>query len=170
MQKITLTTVEADELENVFETASKAQTRSYRNTEIAKNTVYVNTISQYDDAKKVKFVLYMLTKDFRREKDYAFYYGLLQNIFKKKMKMTEDEIITLCDVYHDWFDMFDAVAIKGFVIQALKNLSNISSDEVKQTLRYFCEDMRNADINFAPQRASTREVTIEKIETYLSGK
>ena len=170
MERIILTQQESDEYKNIFDTASSSHRGNYKISDIAQNPVFVSTISQYDDAKKVRFVLYMLNTDFRREKDYALYYGFLQNIFKKKMKMTEEEIVTLCDIYHNWFDMFDAVGIKGFVTQALKNLSSTPSGEIKQHLHAFCIDIQNADIAFAPQRAKTREAAIEKIEAYLKDK
>lgn len=64
----------------------------------------------------------------------------------------------------------ERITLTQIEVDELKNLSNTSSDEVKQCLRYFCEDIRSAEINFAPQRASSREATIEKIETYLSWK
>ncbi|NDV79035.1 hypothetical protein [Dysgonomonas sp. 511] len=168
MQEIIITQEEKNEFKNTFETASKARTYSYKVSEIAHNTVYVNTISQFDDSKKVRFVIFLLSKDFRREDDYAFYFGILQNMFKKKMKMTEDDIMATCDIYHQWFDRFDAVGIKGFVKQALKNLNTSSSDEVKACLQMFCRDMENAEINFAPQRAKTRESTVELLKAYLN--
>lgn len=167
MKKIALTQEESNELKNVFDTALAAHRGNYKISDIAKSPVFVSTISQFEDSKKVKFVISLLTSDFRSDRDYAFYYGILQNIFKKKMKMTDDDIYTLCDIYRDWFDMFDAVGIKGFVTQALKNVIANPTEEIHQVLRNFRDDIKNADIRFAPQRASTRDAVIDNLNSFV---
>lgn len=160
-------TQEATGFKNVFDAALAAHEGNYKISDIAKSPLFVSTISQFEDTKKVKFVISLLSSDFRSDRDYAFYYGLLQNMFKKKMKMTDDDIYTLCDIYRDWFDIFDAVGIKGFVTQALKNVIAHPTEEIHQVLRDFRDDIKNADIRFAPQRASTRDAVIDKLNSFV---
>ena len=166
--KRVLSIEEKEEFRDIFQQAYDLQHGSYRASAVAKNTVVVNTINLYDDSKKVNFAIYMLDINFRALDQYPMYYSLLDVIFKKKLKMTEDDIMNLCDRYETWFDMFDAVETKKFVRQILKNVSANGSDELKKRLTDFRDNMQNAQINFAPQRASNREATIELLTEYLN--
>ena len=151
---------------NEFDTMLKSIKSKITGYKSSQMTEAFNALSQsWDDAKKIECAKYIFTADFEYPNN-LLNYGILNAIFKKKIKMTEDDAVDLCFQYRKHFDLFDASGIKFFVKQVIKTFSKKESDKVLSELRNLYAEIKGANIRFEEQRAKTKNETMEIIKDY----
>ena len=142
----------------------KSKITGYRPSQM---TEAFNALSQsWDDSKKIDCVKYIFTTDFEHPKN-LLNYGILNAVFKKKIKMSENDVVYLCLQYKNHFELFDASGIKFFVKQVVTAFPKKESEKVISELENLYNEIKNASIRFEDQRAKTKNETMEIIKKYI---
>ena len=126
-----------------------------------------NVLSQsWDDSKKIECAKYIFTTDFEYPEN-LLNYRILNAIFKKTIKMSENDVVDFCLQYKKHFELFDASGIKFFVKQVVGAFPKKESKKVISELEKLLTEIKNANIRFEEQRAKTKNETMEIIEKYI---
>ena len=152
---------------NEFDTlvgSIKSKITGYRSSQMTES---FNELSKsWDDSKKIECAKYIFTTDFEHPKN-LLNYGILTAIFKKKIKLSENDVADLCLQYKDHFELFDSSGIKFFVKQVVGAFPKKESKKVISELEKLLTEIKNANIRFEEQRAKTKNETMEIIKKYI---